>query len=159
MQQHEKWLVLAILALVCARSSYRMYCILEDLEQIRASSSQMEPWSLVSHQIRSDQRTQRNATQCLLVPSSSASASSSLAAGGWLPCTPSSHTDLRAAARPRWTGLASDLCRLPAAGSLALLGARPCSCLSSPLRGGSPVAVWRLDSTDSSASPCPGGRE
>lgn len=150
MQQHEKWLVLAILALVCARSSYRMYCILEDLEQIRASSSQMEPWSLVSHQIRSDQIRGHNATQrnaFWFHPARHRPLPRwRLAAGGWLPCTPSSHTDLRAAARPRWTGLASDLCRLPAAGSLALLGARPCSCLSSPLRGGSPVAVWRLES-------------
>lgn len=62
MQQHEKWLVLAILALVCARSSYRMYCILEDLEQIRAPSSQMEPWSVIrSDHIRSEDTTQRNA--------------------------------------------------------------------------------------------------
>jgi hypothetical protein len=47
-----------------------------------------------SDQIRSVERTQRNATQCLLVPSSSASASSSLAAGGWLPSTPSSQSQI-----------------------------------------------------------------
>jgi hypothetical protein len=66
--------------------------------------------TLVSHEIRSDERTQRNAfwfhparhrplPRWRLAPLHSKL----------------TVTDLRAAARPRWTGLASDLCRLPAA--------------------------------------------
>jgi hypothetical protein len=125
MQQHEKWLVLAILALVCARSSYRMYCILEDLEQIRAPSSQMEHWSVM----RSDQMRGRNA-----MPFGSIQLGIGLfLAGGWLPCTPSSQSQisvrLRGPAGPgspqicvgyrRQFGLAGSGCP-----------ARPCSCLS-----------------------------